>query len=665
MKRFGLWWVPLLLVIAPIFGRMPMHRDLGDFFVPIREETATRLARGEAPWLNDLNGCGEAWFADPETGVLYPPHWTYLVLPAPWAMSLEVGFHLALLAFGVGLLARWAGAGTEGRLLAEAVAWSSGPVLATVGVINNLETLAWVPWMILAARRRDRRALPLTALAGAMAWLAGEPQVWAVGAVLTVLAASHRRRALAGVVLAMVLVGVQLVPFVFWVLEGDRGGGAAVTYLSGALAPSGWLRTLVPGVPAPGVGSPYVESVFLSAPILLCGLVGLGRRKLWILPIAALALLATLPAVGAGGLYIHLTGALVRYPSRFAILGLAVLIPFVGAGAERWLEGGGRAAGALLGLLAAASMTMTTGLLDLLLGGLTAAGLLIAVFLTEYRQLRRAVLWLGVATCIVSGWSLIGLERIPQPSVGWQNPSGDERTYTPPAPRRILPSILRSPEKRSLWPLGYANLSLGVNLVRTYAPVENRRLAAHLAKADQGPSGAWWLDALAARWAIFAGPAEGPGLAVEDSRQGLRLYRNDRALPVVSLWSSPPAPGTVDLAPGSVTLVSRRPESITVGARSPRPAWLSLSLAPVRGWSWRLDGKPVTWRPGPGLLQVLRIEGGSHRLEGRYRPPALIPGAAVSLLALLGVLGLFPASNAHFSPTSCCDRVDARQCDVS
>ncbi len=71
-------------------------------------------------------------------------------------------------------------------------------VIFTVGVLNNLETLAWVPWMVLAARLNGRRASPA---AGpdlcAMAWLGGEPQIWAMAVVLSFLA-WHNREAACG-----------------------------------------------------------------------------------------------------------------------------------------------------------------------------------------------------------------------------------------------------------------------------------------------------------------------------------------------------------------------------------------------------------------------------------------------------------------------------------
>ncbi len=92
--RIGLWWVPFLLVAAPLFGWIPGHRDLLDFFLPMRQATASMLATGTAPWLNLANGCGEAWFANPETAVLYPPAWLHMVFPSQWALSLEIALHL-------------------------------------------------------------------------------------------------------------------------------------------------------------------------------------------------------------------------------------------------------------------------------------------------------------------------------------------------------------------------------------------------------------------------------------------------------------------------------------------------------------------------------------------------------------------------------------------
>ena len=338
MKRAdlaGLWWVPLLLGVAPLLGWMPAHRDLIDFFAPMRGLTAELIGAGAAPWINLANGCGEAWFANPETAVLYPPAWLHLVLPGSWALTVEIALHLALWSLGVGLVARELGASRE------VTAWSAGPVLVTVGVLNNLETLTWLPWMVLAARLEDRRSVPLLAVATALGWLGGEPQVWAMGVVLVIAVARRRAQALMGISLGVAVIAVQLVPFLAWVAEGDRGP-AASWLLRGALTPVDWSGVLVPGLFSTAGRMVYAESLFLGAPVLVCALLG-GWRWRWLLGVAAVfALLATLPEIGGGRIFVILTGGLVRYPSRFALIGLALLLPLAGRGADDWLAGHGR-----------------------------------------------------------------------------------------------------------------------------------------------------------------------------------------------------------------------------------------------------------------------------------------------------------------------------------
>ena len=38
--KLRLWWVPLLLLLAPLLGRVPEPRDVPGFFAPIRSATS-------------------------------------------------------------------------------------------------------------------------------------------------------------------------------------------------------------------------------------------------------------------------------------------------------------------------------------------------------------------------------------------------------------------------------------------------------------------------------------------------------------------------------------------------------------------------------------------------------------------------------------------------
>jgi uncharacterized membrane protein YfhO len=71
---------------------------------------------------------------------------------------------------------------------------------------------------------------------------------------------------------------------------------------------------------------------------------------------------------------------------------------------------------------------------------------------------------------------------------------------------------------------------------------------------------------------------------------------------------------------------------------TPTEGWMLLSLAPVSGWRWRLDGRPVELEQGPGIIQYVRVPAGDHRLEGRYRPPMYMVTTVFSGCAVLVVL---------------------------
>jgi len=644
-RHLGLWWAPLLLALAPAMGYLPAHRDLIDFFAPMRRATAEMIATGTAPWLNLANGCGEAWFANPETAVLYPPAWLHLVLPGPWAMTLEIALHLALLSLGAGLLARDLGASRYGRLVAEAVAWSAGPILVTVGVLNNLETLAWLPWMVLAARLDDRRSAPLLAAATAMAWFGGEPQVWAVGVVLVIGMTRARGPAMVSLTLGVAIVSVQLVPFLVWVAEGDRGPSAAAWALRGALAPADWSGLLAPRAALRGGHMVYAESLFLGAPVLVCALLGGWRRK-WVLAVVAvLGLLATLPEIGGGGIFLAITGGLVRYPSRFALIGLAVLLPLVGIGADEWLAGKGRWLAAAISGVTLVVCAMGSHPWRWWVAGIPAALTLVAAFTPSVRILRSAVLVVGIMGMITAGWSLLELRptrdlRTTAPT--WPEATNGARVYTPAPAADVMRWLATGLGPRRLWPVGYLNLEDGLTLARTDAPVANGRLAEHLAIADEGPSRRWWLNALGAQWVILPA-AEAPPKAMEVVREkgGMQLFRNLDALPLVSLADLPPDSNLQWRRAGEVNGLELEANRCAATTIAPRAGWLWVSLAPVQGWRWRLDGRDVDLKQGSGIVQYLEVPAGRHWLEGRYRPPGLLPAALFSTAAVLMTFFIF------------------------
>jgi hypothetical protein len=665
VARLGLWWVPLLLAFAPMFERMPAHRDLIDYVFPIRAATAEMMGRAVAPWLNLANGCGEAWFANPQTGVLYPPAWLHMVLPGPWAMAAEVGLHLALFSLGAGLLARKLGAGLAGRLFTEVAAWSAGPVVFSIGVLMNLETLTWLPFMVLASMMPDRRSIPLLAAATALAWLGGEPQIWAIGVVLVIAAAPRRGRAMVGVAIGVAMVAVQMIPFAVWVAEGDRSPAAAAWLLRGSMAPEDWAGVLAPQGAVGDGRMVYAESYFLGPPVLLCALLGVWRRKWLLAVVALLGIVATLPEVGGGSIFLALTGGLIRYPSRFAMIGLAWLLPFVGRGAEDWLEGRGRTLSLVISAITLVVCAVGSHPLRWWVAGLPALLMLAAALDSRRHWLRQGVLWVGGVAMIGAGLPLVDLRPIADlRSAGptWPEANDGSRVFTPTPAEDVMPWLASGLAPRRLWPVGYLNLDEGLVVARTDAPVANARLAGHVAITEQGPVRRWWLDVLAARWLILP---DGDGLPermeVVRRRGGMRLLRNLDALSVVFLADDRPDPEKIPRRLDEHLTWTLEDNRCEVSLDIAHAGWLWLSIAPVEGWRWILDGREIELEQGPGIVQFVEVPAGRHQLEGRFRPPALLPSTLMGVVAAGVVVFLF--ITASFRPSDLEVAVGDGACD--
>lgn len=231
----------------------------------------------------------------------------------------------------------------------------------------------------------------------------------------------------------------------------------------------------------------------------------------------------------------------------------------------------------------------------------------------------------------------------------WPEANDGGRVFTPTPATDVMVWLASGLEPRRLWPVGYLNLEEGLVVARTDAPVANGRLAGHIAITDQGPIRRWWLDVLSARWVILP---DGDGLPermeVVRRKGGMRLLRNLDALPVVCLANDLPdpekKPRVIDLG----TAWTLQDNRCDVSLDAPSGGWLWLSIAPVEGWGWTLDGREIELEQGPGIVQYVEIPAGRHRLEGLYRPPALLQSALVSVIALGAVAGLFLA--ARFRP---------------
>jgi hypothetical protein len=337
-----------------------------------------------------------------------------------------------------------------------------------------------------------------------------------------------------------------------------------------------------------------------------------------------------------------ITGGLVRYPSRFALIGLALLLPLLGRGADDWLDGRGRRLAVVVSATTLLICAVGTDPWGWLVAGAPALLMLVAGLMGRWRALRLGSLLAGAAGLVVAGLPLLGLRPIAEVRSAeptWPEAVGSGRVYAPTPAEDVMRWLASGIDARRLWPVGYLNLEDGLQLARTDAPVMHQRLASHIATTDEGPTRRWWLDTLAAEWIILP---EGVGLPesmeLVAKRGGMQLMHNSTALPVVGLAGHAPHADQRRQETGKVLDIEVSGSSCTASFVSSGESWLWVSLTPVKGWRWLIDGRPVELEQGPGIVQYLEVAPGNHRLEGRYRPPFHLISSCISGCALLVVL---------------------------
>lgn len=622
----------LALALVAALGPVPMPRDVPTYFAPLRERTAAVLAGARGPFWNPDVGAGEPYLANPQTGLFYPPAWLATLLSPERAVGVEAGFHLALLGAGCAALALRLGAR---RGLAVAAGWAvavAGPTVSAIGVLNNLDTLAWLPWLWWAALHKRPVGVALFAAAG---FLAAEPALLAVGAVIA-LALAPDRRTVGALVLAGGLVAVQALPFLAWVRGGDRGPGLELAATgAGALLPGELAAVVAPGAPLPQRSTIRFVDAF-AVPLWLlvlgaaaaAGRAGPQRRLAW--SGLALVALAVVPSFDWGAtLWRGLTQGMVRYPGRLLFVAIAALAPAAAAAAGRiaWPRRRAALAAAMcLAVLLAlrgnpievAVQAAATGFV--LAGPASTAAALVAAAALTGRDV---------------GALRFGQAGRPAAAACLEAQSGRGRVYAVPTSRRQLDWLAPDPVARmTALGFGYTPLRDGRRTVRTFAPLQARALTDHLAPADAGPGGRWWLDASAADRLVAHHPVAGfPELC---RAWEFAVFDNPGAWPEAQVVRAMPAPGTAPERAGSVHDDQRGDDArrwrVAVEGGNAVLLW---SSTPDPGWRFAVDGVRSAPTRGPGILQAIELPAGEHLVVARYRPPGLVVGAAVSALAAL------------------------------
>lgn len=360
-QRRGSWPFHLILAAlvvvffgAVIFGgEVLFFRDFGLFFYPKRLLAAQAIRDGRIPFWESLSGGGVPVLGAYQSAVFYPPALIYYALPMPYSFMLFVVLHFAVTGAGAFFMLRVWGA----RRFAAGVGallWTFAP--AFVSIVDNVSfitSIAWLPLCLAFGKRLFERA-SRGAFAGltvslAMALLAGAPEpVMFIAASLGLLAACElvsgllRKQPLraakgaglilAGVAAAVLVAGVELVPFLEHLRYSERAARLSPRDASvWAMAPGDALLWILPrfrlyarrgGIYWPLQG--WLKCVYLGAavPVLALWTVFAVRRRRNV-PFAVIAALFALLSFGGNSplwraLYEFLPGfGLVRYPVKF------------------------------------------------------------------------------------------------------------------------------------------------------------------------------------------------------------------------------------------------------------------------------------------------------------------------------------------------------------
>ncbi len=364
--------VTFLAAVATFLGdllfsnRILARGDVLLYFYPYWTAAAASLRAGELPLWNPHLFLGVPFLANSQAGVLYPLNWPlWLLWPAPQALELSAALHLLIAATGTYLAGRRAlDLGRAPAVLAGLLYALSGPVPAQIEHINQLQALAWLPWLVAVldgSARRPWRRMAAVAVLLALQLLAGHTQTLFISVVgLAVWLAARwwlERRAGAGDwrplatlagggLLALALSAGQLLPTLeLTALSSRQGGLPLAETLSFSWSPLLVTRSLLPGY-GQSLFTEYVAGLPLTAWLLVAvGLVaGLRDRDRAVLALLALALLGFGLALGAYNPLYWLLGRLpgfdlFRVPARWlAWSGLALAL-LAGRGWQSWQLG--------------------------------------------------------------------------------------------------------------------------------------------------------------------------------------------------------------------------------------------------------------------------------------------------------------------------------------
>ncbi|MCH2187673.1 YfhO family protein [Myxococcota bacterium] len=698
----------LLAVLLPFWffrvvssGAEAQHpiTDQFSFYYPMYLWNYTQWANGSFPLWNPYQLCGIPTLANLQSGLLYPPHLLYLVLPTHLAMALSSFVHLAFAGISTMVLARRLRLAMPAAILAAVLFCMRGGQPGNILNSSMQESGAWLAlglWAVfeVAQGRRDLGII-LLALATGMSLLAGFPQLtvysaYAWGFMLLALIVQARTSlrkwppallgGLAGIALGCLLAAVQIFPalelvaiggrergvlslsmmFPFGFVEGDLFRAFTFAHLSRPSMPGVWLDFGI-------VGLLLLPIAFLRKPYrgLALGFLALGTLSL---------AFALGPATPLFDLYLKLPEV-----GNFRIPGRALLITDIcfamlaGIGLDALLRTG--LSMRRMRLIPAIVMTLPVlAIIEIFVAAPNHYPLpydRTTRLLERYHDEDQMLASLTGQPDRVWPWFMQSTYYISQklPGVLGVRSIADREIMT----------LRRQSEYFSYLYWGetapYIQSSLGHQPTVFYG---------HTSILDPSISGEGLLkrsrlvDLAAGRYLLSTrGNGADPKIANYVSRKGLVLsadddpelvlFENPAALPRVYISHNvrrAPQPKDLlalisrrDFDPRELSYVDTEAEALpelmpAIGAENARivvddlheveinvslsaPGLVVLADSYYPGWVAEVDGMPATILPTNHLFRGVRVPAGDHRVTFHYRPASVALGAALSSLGLV------------------------------
>ncbi len=304
--------VSILLLVLGVFliyrrllfeGLVLAGFDTQTYFYPYWTYTFDYLQQGRVPLWNPNLFTGTPFLANPQAAVFYLPNWLLLPVSAERAIGFALVLHVFLAAIGTLVLSRvsfkigWPGATTAGAAFAF-----GGYFSAQAGHINQVSTVAWLPWLLLGIDRAisgDRRGLLAIPILTALMVLAGHPQALYMSLVFSLAFAAllgtsslrvpnGRGRALnLGRALGIWLIGlcggamlaaVQVLPTLELARHGIRSGGLSIDEAASFSLPTAeFLSAVLPTFVSLPSSTEFIAHIGVSG--LVLALLGVSSQR--------------------------------------------------------------------------------------------------------------------------------------------------------------------------------------------------------------------------------------------------------------------------------------------------------------------------------------------------------------------------------------------------